>query len=354
MDKYLIFVINPGSTSTKIAMFENETELYKDSITHPNSEIEKIGSLIEQLPMRRATVLDSLEKHGYIPQDLSCVMGRGGLFPPINTGGYKVNRKMLDMIYSGALSPHASNLGAVLAHEIAELGGVDAYIYDAESANEFPPVAMITGMKEVVRKSFCHVLNSRAVAMKYAKNIGKRYDELSLIVAHLGGGITMSAHCKGKIIESLSDDNGPFAPERSGGAPLLDVIDLCYSGGYSKEEMIKKVRGSGGLKALLGTSDGREIMCRIANGDKYAADIMGALAYQIAKGIGLLAPVLKGNCDAIIITGSLAFFESLVNDVKGYVGFLAPVEVIPGEYEMEAMALGGLRILLGQETVNEY
>ena len=351
---YLILAINPGSTSTKIALYKNETELFAVSADHPSKEIEKFGSLLDQIPMRRAAVLDALEKHGYRPQDLSCVMGRGGLFPPLKTGGYIVNKKMLDMILYRRIPDHASNLGAVLADEIAGLAGVNAYIYDAVSASEFPPIAKITGMKEVERKSFCHVLNSRAVAIKYAENLGKRYEDLNMIVAHLGGGITMSAHQRGKIVESLADDNGPFAPERAGNVPLMDVIELCYSGKYTKDEMIKKVRGMGGLRDLLGTSDGREIEKMVAEGDQYATLVMEAQAYQIAKGIALVSPPLKGDIDAVILTGGLARDRFVVNRVEQYVSHMAgDFIVIPGEYEMEALALGGLRILRKQECVNE-
>jgi len=350
---YLIFVINPGSTSTKLALYENETELHKDTITHPSGEMEKYGSLVDQIPARLAMVLDWLEKHCRKQKELSCVMSRGGLFPPLKTGGYLVNKTMLDLIMSGTLSPHAANLGAVLAHEVAMLSGINAYIYDAESASEFPPVARITGMKEVERKSFCHVLNSRAVSMRYSKSLGRRYEDMNLIVAHLGGGITMSAHLKGKIVESLSDDSGPFAPERAGSVPLLDVIELCYSGKYTKQEMIKKVRGMGGLRDLLGTSDGREIAEMVDSGDEYAALVMEAQAYQVAKGIFLVAPPMMGEIDAIILTGGLAHNKFLVDNARKYITCLAPVVVLPGEFEMEALALGGLRILRGQESVNE-
>ena len=351
---YLIFAINPGSTSTKIALYRNDEELYKESIDHPQHEIENYCGLLEQIPLRLSLVLDSLERHGVKPQDLSCVMGRGGLFPPVKTGGYKVNRDMLDMILHEKIAPHASNLGAVLANEVASRGGVDAYIYDAPSANEFPPVAQITGMKEVVRKSLCHVLNSRAVSIKYAQSQGRSYSDMNLIVAHLGGGITMSAHQKGKIVESLADDNGPFAPERAGSVPLLDVIELCYSGKFTKHEMIRKVRGMGGLRDLLGTSDGREIAKMVESGDEYASLVMEAQAYQIAKGIFLVAPPLLGDIDAIILTGGLAHNLFLIENVKKYVTPIAPVVIYPGELEMEALALGGLRILRGQEAVNEW
>jgi len=305
--EHLVLAINPGSTSTKIALYKNETNLFNESISHLQSEIEKHGNLLEQIPMRQALALESLDKHGCKPEDLSIVMGRGGLLPPIKTGGYRVNQRMLDMILGEEIPSHASNLGAVLADDIAKMADVDAYIYDAVSANDFPPIAKITGMKEVERKSFYHVLNSRAVAIRYAQSKSEKYEDMNLIVAYLGGGITVGVHEKGKIVDPLSDDNGPFAPERAGSVPLLDVIDLCYSGKYTKTEMMKKVRGMGGLRDLLGISDGREIMKRIENSDEYAAFIMEVQAYQIAKGIGLLSPVLKGDCDAVILTGGQFF-----------------------------------------------
>lgn len=351
--QYYILAINPGSTSTKIALYLNKQQIFKESIDHSQEELEKYGNLLEQIPLRKALVVESLKKHGVAPSKLSVVMGRGGLLPPIHTGGYRVNSRMLGMILNEEISPHASNLGAVLADEIAKMAGVEAYIYDAVSAADFPPIARITGIKEVQRKSFCHVLNSRAVAIRYAESLGKKYENMNLIVSHLGGGITVGVHQKGKIIDSLADDNGPFSPERAGSVPLLDVIRLCFSGKYTEKEMIKKIRGMGGLRDLLGTSDGRQIAQMVREGDEYAALVMQAQAYQIAKGVGLLSPALKGGCDAIILTGGLAYDTFLVNVVIEYVSFIAPVIVIPGELEMEALALGGLRILNGEETVNE-
>ena len=349
----LILAINPGSTSTKIALYQDKQEIFNENITHSQQELEQYERIIDQIPMRLAVVRDVLSKHGYSPEKLSIVMGRGGLLPPVHTGGYQVNQTMLNLIMNEQIPPHASNLGAVLAAEIAKKGGIKAYIYDAVSANEFPPVAKITGMPEVERKSFYHVLNSRATAMRYAENRGLRYDELNLIVAHLGGGITVGVHKQGKIVDTLSDDNGPFAPERAGSVPLLDVIEMCYSGKYSKAEMIKKVRGQGGLRALIGTSDARVIDRMVQGGDRQAALVVEAQSLQIAKGIGLLAPVLGSSCDAIILTGGLAYFEFLVKLVEEQVNFIAPVVVMAGEYEMEALALGGLRILRGEESADE-
>jgi len=352
--EYLILTINPGSTSTKIALFKNETEIFKESLNHPQEVIEAFDGLLDQIPMRKAVVLEALEKHEINPEDLAIVMGRGGLFPPIKTGGYKVNDQMLKMIMNQEIPSHASNLGAVLANEVAKVAGIGAYIYDAESSGDLPEIAKITGLKEIERKGFYHVLNSRRAALRYSQSLGKRYDELNLIVAHLGGGITVGVHEKGKIVDSLSDDNGPFSPERAGGLPALDLIELCYSGKYTKKEMQKKIRGMGGLRDLLGTSDGREISKRMEAGDAQAIQMMKAQAYQVAKGIGLLAPVLKGSCDAIILTGGLAYNESLVSDIKSYISFIAPIIVMPGEYEMEALALGGLRILRQEEDVHDF
>ena len=350
---YMILAINPGSTSTKVALYKNEEEVFNESITHPHTEIEKYETINKQMPMRKQAVLDVLKKHGCNPADLAIVMGRGGLLPPVKVGGYKVNDKMLQLIKEEKIPQHASNLGAILAHDIAEKAGVEAYIYDAVSACQFPPVAKITGMKEIERRSFYHVLNCRAVSIKYAESIGKTYEEINLLVTHLGGGITVGAHCKGKIIDSLADDNGPFAPERAGSVPLLDLIEMCYSGKYTKKEMMGKVRGKGGLRSLLGTSDGREIQKLIESGDKHAALVMEAQAYQIAKGIALLSPALRGDCDAIIVTGGLAHNTYLIKDVKKYIGWMGKIVIMPGEHEMEALALGGLRILRKQETVNE-
>ena len=350
---YLILAINPGSTSTKVALYKNEDVIFNENISHPQTEIDKFETILEQEPMRKKAVLESLGKHGHKPEDLAIVMGRGGMLPPVKVGGYKINEKMLQLIFEEKVQQHASNLGAVLANDIAKAAGIEAYVYDAVTACEFPPVARITGMKEIERRSFYHVLNCRAVSIRYAESIGKRYEDVNLLVTHLGGGITVGAHCKGKIIDSLADDNGPFAPERAGSVPLLDLIEMCYSGNYTKKDMMSKVRGKGGLRALLGTSDGREIQKLIEAGDENAVLVMEAQAYQIAKGVALLSPALKGDCDAIIVTGGLAYNAFLIEDVKKYIGWLGKIVVMPGEFEMEALALGGLRIIRKQEEVHE-
>lgn len=351
---YKILVINPGSTSTKIGLFEDEAELFRVNIEHPAAELEKFTSLYQQTDMRKAHVLDELEKRVHTVSELSCVVGRGGMLPPVDAGGYIVNKEMIDFLYSEKIPPHASNLGCIIAEAIAKPLGIPAYIYDAVSSDEFEPVARITGLKEVIRHSFCHVLNAKAAARAYAARIGKKYEELSLIVTHLGGGCTVSAHKNGRIIDSLADDNGPFAPERAGSLPLLPMIELCYSGRYTEKEMKKLVRGMGGLKSLLGTSDCRKVEEMIKNGDKEAELVYQALAFQLAKGIGNLAPVLFGKIDAVIMTGGLANSKMLTGMISERVEFIAPVVVIPGEFELEALAAGGRRILSGEESVHEF
>ncbi len=351
---YLILAINPGSTSTKLALYRNEELLFEESVYHPPEALAACPALPEQAPMREACVVRALEAHGFAVRDLSVVMGRGGLLPPVRTGGYIVNDVMLRYLREERPGrAHASNLGAILADRLARQAGVKAYIYDAVSASEFPPLARVTGMPEMPRRSFCHVLNQRAMAMRYARSQGRAYADLRLLVAHLGGGITLGVHEGGKIVDSLADDNGPFAPERCGSLPLLDVISMCYSGRYTHDEMLRKIRGMGGLRAHLGTSDGRAIKKLVEAGDEKAAFLMRAQAYQIAKGVGMLSIVLKGKCDAILLTGSLAHFDYLIDLVKEYISFLAPVVVMPGEHETAALAEGGLRILRGEEEVHE-
>ncbi|MDL2300110.1 butyrate kinase [Clostridiaceae bacterium OttesenSCG-928-D20] len=346
----LIFCINPGSTSTRVALFKGTEEVFKKNIAHSIDELEKFSSIHDQHSIRLEYILQTLSDHGYRPTDLSIVIGRGGMMPPLKAGGYIVNDEMLKLLIEDKIPQHASNLGCILAHEVAELGGIDAYIYDAVSVDEFPEIAKITGIPEIKRQSFCHVLNSKAVARIYAESIGKKYEEVNLVVAHLGGGISISSHVNGKIVDSQSDDAGPFAPERAGSIPSVYVIELCFSGQFDQRQMKKKFRGQGGLRALLGTSDCIEIEKRIKNGDEYAKLVYDAMAYQIAKGICLSFAPLMGEIDAVILTGSLSYSEYIVEKVKSYIHSFAPVIVIPGENEMDALAAGGLRILQGEKT----
>lgn len=349
MKTYLILTINPGSTSTKIAVFENETELFTQSVEHDSASLEAFPTVNDQFEFRKNMALEILGRHQFDRSKLAAVVGRGGLLPPIHAGGYLVNQAMKDLILAGQLSPHAANLGALLADAIASPLGIPAFIYDAVSSDEMADIARITGFPEIHRKSLCHVLNSKAMGRKYAKEMGKTYAEMNLVVAHLGGGISISAHKKGRIIDVIADDAGPFSPERSGGVPLLALVELIYSRNYQKNELLKKIRGRGGLKGHLGTGDIREIETWILAGDAKAKQIYEAQAYQIAKGIGEIAVVLKGDIDGIILTGGMAYSEKLTSMIKEYIAFLAPVKNLPGENEMEALALGGLRLLRGEE-----
>ena len=351
-----VLVINPGSTSTKIAVYEDQNQLFSENIVHKDEELYANGhALTDQLPLRNRVVLEAMERHGVKPEDLDGVVGRGGMIPELRTGAYIVNDEMLDaLVNDPKVTAHASNLGAFMAQAVAEPLGIPAIIYDAVASDDMPELAKITGFAEVRRTSFCHVLNMKAVARKYAESIGKKYEDLSLIIAHLGGGISVSAHKEGKIIDSISDDGGPFSPERAGSTNIFYIVDMCYSGKYTKAQLQRKLRGGGGLKALLGTSDCREVERRIAEGDEWAKLVYDAQAYQIAKGIGMMIPVLCGRIDAFILTGGVANSQKLTGMVKPYIEAIAPVVVLAGEYEMEAMAFGLERVLNDEEVVHVY
>ncbi|HYE69727.1 MAG TPA: butyrate kinase [Anaerovoracaceae bacterium] len=351
---YTVLAINPGSTSTKIALYEDERLIFFDQAEHSDEDFAGLTDILDQLDFRLEVIHAILNKHQVVLSKLCAVVGRGGLLPPVNSGGYLVNDKLKNVILSGNLSPHASNLGALLADKIAAPLEIPAYIYDSVSSHEFREIAMITGIPEYLRHSQCHVLNSKAMGRKVAEKYGKRYEDMNLIVAHLGGGISISIHEKGKIVDAIGDDSGPFSPERTGSLPLLYIVDLCYSGQYTKREMVRKIRGMGGIKAHLGTHDCRLVEKMIAEGNEKAKLIYEAEAYQIAKGIGELAPALNGNIDYIILTGGIAHSNMMTGMITERVNYIAPVEVMPGEVEMEALAFGVLRILRGEESPSVF
>ena len=351
---YYVLAVNPGSTSTKIAVNKNEEPVLRETIYHDHREVEKYASILDQVPMRKSVIVEALLTGGVKLGDLSCVVGCGGLLPPVKTGGYKVNERMLGMIRNEEIPAHASNLGAVIAEAIAAPLGKPAFIYDAVSAGVLPERATITGFKEIRRRSLHHVLNSRAMARNFATKQGKKLTETNLIVVHLGGGISAGAYACGELVDSVADDNGPFAPQRSGGLPLLDFIELAFSGEFTKAELKKKVRGMGGLRDLLGTSDGLEVAKMVEAGDEKAISVMDALAYQVARAAMGLVPALFGKCDGIILTGGLAYNEVFVADIKKYLGGILPVHVMPGESEMEALVFGGLRIITGEEEAFDF
>ncbi|MDW5298945.1 MAG: butyrate kinase [Sedimentibacter sp.] len=351
---YKILAINPGSTSTKIALYEDEKEIFTYAIDHPVEVIDKFENVEDQLHMREQLVMSYLKEKGFDIKELSAVVARGGMLPPVKSGAYIINNLMLDRVEKRPVMEHASNLAAPIAYEIAHDAGVTAYIYDSVMTDEFPDIARISGMPDIPRTSSSHVLNTRAMAIKAAKKLGKKYEDLNIIVAHLGGGISINLHHGGQIVDLVSDDEGPFSPERAGRVPCRELINLCYSGKYDKKTMHRKLRGKGGLKAYLNTIDARDVESMIAEGNEQAKLIYEAMAYQIAKGIGELATVVEGNVDVIVLTGGIAHSKMLTSWIERRVSFIGKVEIMPGENEMEALAYGALRVLKGEEKAREY
>lgn len=349
-----VLAINPGSTSTKIALYEDEKELIVKTLDHPVEEIEKYEKIVDQFEMRKNVVLSFLKDNGYEVSILDAVVGRGGMLPPVKAGAYKVNKLMVDRLKNRPLMEHASNLGALIAYEIANLICKPAYIYDSVKVDELNPIARISGMPAIPRSSTSHVLNSRAMAIKLAKKYNKEFNEMNFVVAHMGGGVSLGVYEKGKLVDIISDDEGPFSPERSGRVHCRELINLCFSGKYNKKEISKMLSGNGGLKGYLGTVDAREVQKMIEDGNEEAKLIFEAMAYQIAKGIGELATVVKGKVDAIILTGGIAYSKMITSWISERVESIAPVEIMAGENEMESLALGTLRVLRQQETAMDY
>ena len=347
-----ILAINPGSTSTKIAVYDETTEVFKSSIEYSNDVLGKYKSVSEQYKMRYESVLDVLKEKKIQLSELSAVVGRGGILPPVKSGAYFVNKAMVDRLTYNPVVEHASNLGALIAYQIAQPLGINAFVYDSVSVDQLQDIARISGMADIERKSFSHALNMRAVAIKAAKALGNDYNNMNIIVAHLGGGMSVSIHSKGNMVDIVSDDEGPFSPERSGRVPCKDLISMCYIN--DKETMQKKLRGKGGLISYLGTNSAIEVEKMIEKGNKEAELIYKAMAYQIAKGIGELATVVDGNVDRIVITGGIAYSKLITEWIRKRVEFIAPVEIIAGENELEALALGVLRVLNGEEEAREY
>jgi len=351
---HYILAINPGSTSTKIALFEDEKEVFSETLDHDVAELAKYDHVQEQFKMRQEVVVEALRRKAFDIQKLSAIVGRGGMLPPVKSGAYRVNDKMVDFLTHRPVLEHASNLGALIAFELAESIGVPSYIYDSVRVDELKPVARISGMPEVPRTSTVHALNARAMAMKAAEENGKQYTQINCIVAHLGGGISLSVHEKGQMVDIVSDDEGPFSPERAGRVPCKSLIDLCFSGKYDHKTLNKMLRGNGGLKAYLNTVDARDVEKMIASGNEEAKVIYEAMAYQVAKGIGEMATVVSGEVDFIVLTGGIAYSKMLTDWIVSRVKFIAPVVLLPGENEMVSLANGALRVLKGVEEARVF
>ena len=351
-----ILVINPGSTSTKIAIFDGEKSVFEKTVRHTSEELKQFPHIADQYEFRIEKILDALKEAHFSLEDFDAFGARGGPLHPLPSGTYIVNDDMLKDLKEARYGEHASELGAIIAKSFADKTGKKAYIVDPVVVDEMIPEAKISGLKGIERKALWHALNQKAVARKIAKDLGKKYEEVNLVIAHLGGGISIAAHRKGKTIDvnNALNGDGPFSPERAGELPTVSLAKLCYSGKYTFEEMKKNLAGKGGLVSHLGTNSAIEVEKRIAEGDAHAKLIYEAMAYQIAKYIGQMAAVLEGKVDAIGITGGVARSEMLVDWIKERVSFIAPVKVYPGENEMEAIAQGVLRVLRGEETEKIY
>lgn len=354
--EYRILVINPGSTSTKIGVFDGERSIFEKTIRHDANKINSFPSIIDQYEFRKQTILETLDEEGINISKLSAVCGRGGLLRPIEGGTYEVNDAMLEDLRIGYAGQHASNLGGILAYEIATGLNIPAYIVDPVVVDEMEPIAKISGVAGIERASIFHALNQKAVARKVAEKFNKKYEEMNLIVTHMGGGITVGVHKNGRVIDvnnGLHGD-GPFSPERAGTVPAGALVEMCFSGEYYRDEIMKKLVGQGGLVGYLGTNDAVTVEKMIENGDEKAKLVYDAMAYQIAKEIGSASAVLKGKVDAIVLTGGLAYGKEFVQEISSYVDWIADVVVFPGENELQALAEGALRVLRGEEEAKEY
>lgn len=354
---YKLLIINPGSTSTKIAVFNDEKPVFESTLRHSGQELLQFERIIDQYAFRKTAVLAALQEAGVHVSDLSAVVGRGGLVRPISGGTYTVNDAMLADLRAGYSGEHASNLGGLLAYEIASEGNLPAFIVDPVVVDELADIARLSGLQTIERQSIFHALNQKAIARRAANDLGGTYKELNLVVAHLGGGISVGAHANGRVIDvnNALDGEGPFSPERAGGLPAFALAQLCLSGSYNEDEIRKLLVGQGGLMAYLGTNDAREVVRRITSGDAEARLVYEAMAYQVAKEIGSAATVLCGQVDAIVLTGGLAYDQAyFVPWIEERVQFIAPVLVYPGEDELLALAQGALRVLKGQEQAREY
>ncbi len=352
-----ILAINPGSTTTKVAVFQNTTPLLVRSIHHTPKELERYSTFAEQYQFRKNIICEELKSAKIRLELIRAVVGRGGLLRPIESGVYEVNEKMLHDLQNSPFGEHASNLGGLIAYGFAQtLPNAKPYIADPVVVDELDPIARVSGHPAFRRISIFHALNQKAVARDYAKSIMREYEELNLIIVHLGGGITVGAHQKGRVIDVNQglDGDGPFSPERSGTLPVGQLVEACFSGAYTKDKLKRMIKGEGGLVAYLGTNSAYEVEKRIHEGDKEAKFYFEAMAYQVAKEIGAMYPVLKGHVDAILITGGIAHSKMFVNLLMERVYQIAPIHVYPGEDEMRALALNGLRVVKGEVKPKEY
>ncbi|BBE30051.1 putative butyrate kinase [Tepiditoga spiralis] len=354
---FRILVINPGSTSTKLAIFEDENEVLNETVRHTSAEIEPFEKITDQYEFRKKVIENFLNKAGYPLSSFSAIIGRGGLLKPIPGGIYSVNEDMLKDLKSGKYGEHASNLGGLIAYELAKEVEIQSFIADPVVVDEMMDIARFSGHPDFPRKSIFHALNQKEIGRQLAEKLGKDYEDSNLIIVHMGGGISVGAHKKGKVVDvnNALDGDGPFTPERAGTLPLTGLIDLCYSGKYTLDEVKKLIKGKGGFVAYLNTNDGREVQEKIVKGDEKAKLIYSAMAFQVAKWIGKFAAAMNFEVDGIALTGGLAYDKDMmVPWISERVEFIAPVYTFPGGDEERALAMSAFRALKGVQKINTY
>lgn len=351
MESELLLAINPGSTSTKIAVFRNTKEIFLKNIKHSCEEIETFERITDQYEFRKNIILKELTDADIDVKSIQTVVGRGGLVKPIKSGVYEVNDALMNDLKVGVLGQHASNLGGLIANDIARsIPNARAFIADPVVVDELEDIARVSGHPEFERISIFHALNQKAIARQHARAVAQTYEALNLIVAHLGGGISVGAHCQGRVVDvnQALDGDGPFSPERTGSLPVGALVKMCFSGKYTEKQIKKMITGKGGLVAYLGTNDAYEVEKRAQGGDEKAKLIYEAMAYQVAKEIGAMSTVLKGKVDAILLTGGIAYGKPFVDNVTERIRHISPVYVYPGEDEMRALAMNGLMVMKGE------
>ena len=349
-------IINPGSTSTKIGVFEDETLLFEETLRHSTEEIAQYASIVDQKDFRKEIIVNLLKEKNFDINSLNMVVGRGGMLKPIPGGTYAVSDDLLEDLKIGKQGQHASNLGGILAKEIGDSIGVPSYIVDPVVVDELDAISRYSGVPELPRTSVFHALNQKAVAKRYAKEQGKDYASLNLVVVHMGGGVSVGAHKQGKVVDVFNalDGDGAFSPERAGAVPSGALIKMCFSGQYTEKEVYKKICGNGGFNAYCNTNDMRDVDKMVEAGDAKAKEVRDAFIRQVAKDIGSMACVLEGKVDQIVVTGGIAYDKAVVEGLKAQAGWIAPMTIYPGEDELLALVQGGLRVLNGEEQAMVY
>ncbi len=350
-----ILVINPGSTSTKIALFNQFELLWQENVIHNSQELQQLSTIAAQHQIRTTAILDILNSKGLKLSSITAIAARGGLIPNMQSGAYSVNEEMVEVLQNRPISPHAANLAAIIAYNIAKPLNISAYVYDAVSVDEMIDLVRITGIPAIRRRSMGHNLNMRATALRYCKEQNLDYHQQNIIVSHLGGGITSSLHNKGRIIDLISDDEGTFAPERCGAVPAIEFAKYIFDEGFtSLEQLMPYIRGKAGLNALLGSVDTRIIEQSALSGDQQAALVLEAMTLAIARDIAKLATTLNGEIDIIILTGGIAYSGFITEKISQRVKFIAPIAIMAGENEMLALYQGIMRVLEGKELARDY